>query len=210
MKIVAISDTHGLHRALTLPSGDILICAGDMQGWKQKLDDFFSWIGAQPFKYKILIAGNHDEAFEKNADETEKLLLRLAGKNVHYLMDREVTIEGLRIYGSPWTPEFNNWFFNVPRDRIAENWAHIPKGLDVLITHGPPSGKLGGVLEDGEDVGDEALLQRVLKVRPRLHVFGHIHSGYGVIKHSSGVTFANAAMLDEKFGMARKPLELEL
>ena len=62
MKFVAIADTHGKHKDLTIPSGDMLIHAGDisMKGDEDEIIDFLNWFDEQNFKHKILIAGNHD------------------------------------------------------------------------------------------------------------------------------------------------------
>ena len=102
------------------------------------------------------------------------------GKNRYYLEDQSLEIEGLNFYGSPWQPDFCNWAFNLPRGQpLADKWAMIPDNTDVLITHGPPHMILDQ-LENGERVGDEDLQQEVTRrVKPGLHVFGHIHSGYG-------------------------------
>jgi Icc-related predicted phosphoesterase len=211
-RIVCISDTHEKHDQVIVPRGDILIHAGDFTyvGDLMRVRDFGKWLRAQPHKDKIVIAGNHDRSFESIPQYAERALKDASGKGMHYLMEREVTVQGLRIYGSPWTPEFCNWAFNVPRGMLHEKWAKIPDGLDILVTHGPPSEDLGGVIP-GEmlEVGDPELLERIQQVKPRLHVCGHVHTGYG-LRERYGIKFANAAVLDEAYELAHKPIVIDL
>ena len=143
MRIVCISDTHGMHRQIQVPEGDLLIHAGDSlaRGTLDDLEDLDEWLGSLPHRHKIVIAGNHDWCFQDDPDDARKLLT-----NAHYLQDNGLELEGLRFWGSPWTPVFFNWAFNLERgDAIAERWSLIPEKLDVLITHGPPAGILDPV-----------------------------------------------------------------
>ena len=140
MKIVAISDTHGLHQQVQLPKGDLLLHSGDVakRGSKQEIVAFLNWFSQQDFQYKIFIAGNHDFYFEETPVAT---IADLIPENVIYLNDSGVTIEGIHIWGSPVQPRFFNWAFN--RDRgadIDQHWQLIPENTDILLTHGPPQG----------------------------------------------------------------------
>jgi hypothetical protein len=132
-----------------------------------------------------VIAGNHDWCFVHEPRAARELL-----GDAIYLEDSEATVDGLRFWGSPWQPAFNDWAFNLTRGAaIAEKWALIPEGIDVLVTHGPPRG-FGdrGPMEDR--AGCEDLLRRVRQVRPRLHLFGHIHQDGGIWRDES-ICFAN-------------------
>lgn len=177
MRIVAVADTHQFHDELVVPDGDLFIHAGDLcRGgtWKE-LRAAAAWICTLPHRRKIVVAGNHDWAFVRHRARAVE-----AFEGATYLQDDAVTIDGLRIYGSPWQPEFHDWAFNLPRGApLAEKWAAIPHGLDVLVTHGPPAG-VGDRSSMGEArTGCEALRARVNVVRPRLHLFGHIHEDGG-------------------------------
>src|SRR5690606_11518487 len=136
-----------------------------------------------PHKRKIFVAGNHDWLFEKDDDRARGLL----DPGISYLQDSSTEIDGLKIYGSPWQPRFFDWAFNLNRGReMAEKWAMIPDEIDILITHGRPHGILDLVPRQGwnENTGCEELRKRVEQLshlgRLKLHVFGHIHCGYGV------------------------------
>lgn len=192
-RLVLISDTHALHDALDLPPGDILVHAGDLtaRGDAAEVERFMAWFGAQTqFAARVLVAGNHDLLFEGDPARAR----RLVPGNVVYLQDGGATVLGLRFYGSPVTPRFQDWAFGAPADRIGEVWARVPEGLDVLVTHGPPFGVLDRLPRHGA-VGCPALRERVEAARPRVHVFGHIHEGRG--ETTRGATrFVNAAVLD--------------
>lgn len=178
MRVVCISDTHTLHDRVVLPPGDVLVHAGDSLGHGDttELAAFAKWWRAQPFQHKVLIAGNHDWAFQRAPNAADIYGLRGAG----YLQDQEAVVGGLRVYGSPWQPWFCDWAFNLPRgEKLREVWNKIPDGLDILVTHGPGYGVLDQITP-GEHLGCEDLAQAVTAKRPRVHVHGHIHEGYGV------------------------------
>ncbi|MCC6553016.1 MAG: metallophosphatase domain-containing protein [Polyangiaceae bacterium] len=188
MRIVAVADTHLFHDELVLPAGDVLVHAGDLcrGGTLDELARATSWIRTLPHRDKIVVAGNHDWAFVHAPAEARRLL----GEGVVYLEDSGATVGGLRFWGSPWQPEFNDWAFNLPRGApLAGRWAAIPPGIDVLITHGPPDG-IGDASSTGGRSGCEALRARVREVRPRLHLFGHIHEDGGLWREG-GTCFAN-------------------
>ncbi len=189
MKIVCISDTHSRHDLTEVPDGDILVHAGDItvRGSLDDVESFDRWLGTLPHRYKVVICGNHDFCFQKAPSEARARIT-----NAIYLEDSGCEIEGLKFYGSPWQPWFGGWAFNLPRgDALAAVWSLIPTGLDVLITHGPPEGILD-LTRHGEAVGCRDLLDRVLEVQPRLHVFGHIHEAAGQ-RIVEGITFVNAS-----------------
>lgn len=206
MKIVAISDTHALHRHLSIPDGDILIHAGDItrKGDLSELADFNKWLGLLPHQYKLVIAGNHDLCFENKSDIARSTL-----SNCIYLQDEEINISGIKFYGSPWQPWFQNWAFNLPRgEAIREKWDLIPLDTDVLITHGPPY-QISDRLTQGLCVGCEELLAAVKKIQPQIHIFGHIHEGYGIVK-SDETLFVNASSCNYAYKASNEPLIVEM
>lgn len=198
LRFVFVSDTHGRH-TFDVPEGDVLVHAGDftMRGLGPEIAKFNDWLKRQPHRYKVVIAGNHDLAFEDAPD----LALRLLDEPI-YLCDSDIVIEGVRIYGSPYQPWFYDWAFNFPQGpagRVAarETWAKIPDGIDVLVTHGPPRGILD-LAPIGGHVGCEDLLARVQAVKPKVHAFGHIHGAAGVERHGQTL-FVNACICDESY-----------
>lgn len=209
--IVAISDTHLRHlrTPIEIPAGDILIHAGDamIQGTELEARAFFHWFGTLPHARKIYVAGNHDTIFEKRPEDARALI----PEGVTYLQDSEVVINGLRIYGAPWTPEFMNWAFNVRRGApIQKKWDLIPTGLDILVTHGPPMGVLDRVYGEEEHLGCRELRDTVRRVKPKVHLFGHIHSGHGKMAYDSGTLCANVAICDESYRPAYPATVIEL
>jgi predicted phosphohydrolase len=183
LRIVAVADTHTFEADLgAIPEGDVFIHAGDLlrAGTLEELGPVTDWIRRLPHRRKIVIAGNHDWCFLKAKEAACDLL-----GDAIYLEDSATTIEGVRFWGSPWQPEYNDWAFNLPRGMaLAEKWAMIPDDLDVLITHGPPHGFGDAGPSEGR-AGCEDLLRRVRQVRPKVHLFGHIHQDGGIWRDGS-------------------------
>jgi len=191
LRVVCMSDTHTKHDRVKVPEGDILIHAGDFtnRGSISDIQRFSEFIGRQPHKYKIVIAGNHDRSFESAPLDAQKEL-----KNCIYLQDSGIEIEGIKIWGSPWQPEFCNWAFNLDRGKpLKEKWDLIPNDTDILITHGPPYG-YGDETTNKEKVGCDELLHAIKKrIHPKAHVCGHIHEAYGV-EYDEDTTYINASI----------------
>ena len=209
-KIVCLSDTHNCHDRIAVPDGDILIHSGDatIHGSIEEIIAFNDWFAKLPHPRKIFVAGNHDRLFETSTQTARTLL----DSSIYYLQDSAIEIENLKIYGSPWQPRFFDWAFNLSRGReLAEKWKLIPSDTDILITHGPPFGILDEVKNQYsiENAGCEELLKKIEQIRPQLHVFGHIHSGYGITKNF-GVHFVNASNCDENYLPVNPPLIVRL
>jgi len=226
MKITFISDTHGKHNQITkdLPGGDILIHAGDFMNsgyFKQEAIEFFKWFDAiDTYDTKILIAGNHDRWMEADPEAAKGVLTGY--KTIEYLQDEQVTLyydgpngdfpeDNVRIYGSPWQPEFCNWAFNLPRngDKMKAYWDAIPNHTDILVTHGPPFGFLDlPGFGKPRNVGCELLRYRIDELRPKIHVFGHIHGSYGYY-YNGHTHFFNASVLNEQYVYVNSPFSFE-
>lgn len=196
MQIICISDTHNLHHNLVVPNGDILIFAGDITaiGEKEDITSFNDWLGTLTHKYKIVIGGNHDFYLEQNNETCKQLLY-----NAIYLCDESVIIEGIKFWGSPISPAFHDWAFNRKRgSEIRKHWELIPEDTDILITHCPPYGILDKN-EFNESCGCEELLNILnTRIKPKLHIFGHIHEGYGILKLEN-TTYINASIIGDKY-----------
>jgi len=190
-----------MHHDLKLKQGEVLIHAGDITeyGEKDEVDDFLRWFAKQPFEHKIFIAGNHDLFL---ADCSKAALKRVIPDGVIYLQNSSATINGFNIYGSPITPYFLGMAFNKRRgNEIRKEWNKIPENTDILITHGPPI----GILDN--EMGCESLKEKVLIIKPTLHVFGHIHEHHGTIKEH-GTCFVNAALVNSLDPMDNKPYRI--
>ena len=216
MRLVCISDTHGLHADLKLPEGDVLVHAGDFlgHGTLKELRSFNRWLSEQPHPHKVVIAGNHDLCMQREPDEARGLLTAAT-----YLEDSGIEIDGVRFWGSPYSPDFfpEHWVFNQPREAAStqERWARIPADTDVLIVHGPPE----GVLDECPDLRNRdrmvhvgcGELRAAIEARPGLRhvVCGHIHEGRGQAELGSALV-TNAASLNERYRMRGTPFVIEL
>lgn len=207
MIIDCISDLHGYYPELE--GGDLLIVAGDLtlRDLVTQHLGFSGWLANQSYEKIILIAGNHDGQMTdwKPLDQY----------NLSYLQDSGTEYKGFKIWGSPWTPTFLNWYFMKDRGmEIKQEWDKIPVDVDILITHGPPY----GILDQCEDfynsdqivhVGCEELRNQLDsgRIKPKLHVFGHIHEGYGK-QEINGTIFVNASIMNEKYKPVNKPIRI--
>lgn len=209
-RIVCISDTHLVHERShwPVPDGDILLHAGDAtrMGTPEEIERFNQWFCGLPHPHKVFVAGNHDFGFQTDPSHSRALL----DPGIHYLEDSSVELDGLTIWGSPWTPKFFAWAFMLRRGAsIRAKWELIPDDIDVLITHGPPLGILDRTRR-GVDAGCADLLAEVTeRIHPRLHLFGHIHEGYG--RHDrDGQCFVNASSCDVQYRLVNPPILVEL
>lgn len=197
MIIHAISDTHNKHAELELPGGTLLVHAGDAtsQGTEVEIIKFLNWLEKQPYKHKIYVPGNHDWMAERNTSLTKS---ECASRDIILLNDSGIDIEGIKIWGSPITPEFNNWAFNRSTQTISPHWDAIPDDTEILITHGPAYGILDYV--PSRFLGCQQLLNRILSTQIKLHICGHIHHARGyTYKHDK--TWVNAACLNEAYNL---------
>jgi len=204
-RIVLISDTHNRHGELVVPDGDILIHAGDfsLTGYRPEIESFNTWLGTLPHRHKIVVAGNHDRGLEENPGSYEPLI-----SNAVYLLDSSVICDGYKIYGAPWTLPCGNWAFMMKQTEIAAKWDLIPPDTDVLVTHGPPMG-YGDLLYSSNRTGDWALLTAIEKVRPALHVCGHIHEDYGIRNIGGHTITVNAAICDLEYKATHEPIVID-
>lgn len=212
MRLVCISDTHGDHAQLIVPDGDVLVHAGDAtaHGTRADFREFLAWFGAQPHRHRVLVAGNHDRFAEVEPDEARRMA-EAAG--VVWLNDTGVEIDGVRFWGSPITLRFHDWsFMRDPGEDIDRHWRMIPNGTDVLITHGPPHGILDEVVRENgssDNTGCPSLLERVRDVRPRLHIFGHIHECRGDVSQDE-TRFLNVSTMDQSYRIRHEPVIVDL
>ena len=220
IRLVALSDTHGNLERIQIPDGDILLHAGDFcfhVGTPQELEKEFKALSKFPHKHKCVIAGNHDFPCQDIPQFAEQIAFE---NGLNYLEDSGCVIEGLNIYGSPWTPWFLDWAFNFQNgdlDQERRYFNAIPDDTNVLITHGPPRNMLDRTPDHyermGRNVGSGPLLHRVLDLPELyLHVFGHIHASRGAYNATSRKTstmFCNASVCTERYKPINKPYVID-
>jgi len=207
LNLVLISDTHGLHDQLSLPSGDIILHAGDVssRGTEKEIIEFLDWFKDLNYQHKIFIPGNHDFFFEKKSPKT---IAAIIPPSVTYLNDSGVEIEGVKIWGSPITPWFFDWAFNRQRGtEIKKHWDLIPSDTDILMTHGPVHGILDKTIA-GVAAGCKELLKKIENSNIKLHLSGHIHEGYGE-RVVNGVRYINASVLNVRYRQVNAPVTLD-
>lgn len=186
LTILHLSDTHGRHRELgALPEADVVVHTGDftMAGTEDEAMDFLRWFAGLPHLHKVFVAGNHDDCLWQATIDG-------LGGGCHYLCHSGVTIRGVRFYGVPM------FMADCMEGRYEAQLRRIPEGVDVLLTHQPPLGRLD--VSGGRHYGNAALRERVEQVGPRFHLFGHVHGAGGVLT-AGATTFVNSALLDDRY-----------
>ncbi len=183
MRILHLSDTHGLHHQIKdLPEADVIIHSGDIShnGDESEVLDFLNWYNDLPYKHKIFVTGNHDQCLW-DADDIEDL-----PQNLYFLQDRGIEIDGMK-------------FFGLGYDHSEQL---IPDDTDIVVTHEPPV----MILDESSGIhwGNILLCRRIFEIKPRYHLFGHAHNGYGTAKQD-GIIFSNSALLNDMNRLVRRP-----
>lgn len=215
MIIDCISDLHGYYPELE--GGDLLIVAGDLTAHDEydEYEEFFTWLDKQEYNKKLFILGNHDNLAMSQFDWYD----------AEYLYDSGIEFEGLKIWGSPWTKTFpgtNQYCKSYTCDteeELAKKWALIPDDIDILVTHSPPNGildylgKKHKICESLNELcaGSSSLREHVMsRIKPKLHVFGHIHEWGGKMVDCVTTKFINASIVNERYEHVNKPIRIEL
>lgn len=212
MKIVTISDTHNKLDLVDVPEGDILIHAGDFtnQGTEIEVREFLKHFKKLPHQYKLFVAGNHDFLFQRKESWLMEELNNLRNNNIFYLEDSFIMINNLKFYGSPHSPKFGYWAFMKQKGQdIRKVWERVPLDINVLITHSPPY-EILDLNKLNMRCGCEELKRKVGMLKDlKLHVFGHIHTGNGIVE-KKGTVFINASICNDNNRVTFNPIVYEL
>ncbi len=206
MKICAFSDIH--MKEPDLPEADLGLLAGDLtfRGTLKEYKKSMYYLQSQRKKFKdaYCTLGNHDGGLFLELGHREEFE-RESGWKI--LIDETVEVQGIKLFGSPYTPEFCNWFWAY--ERPTNRWKElIPDDVQILLTHGPPF-RILDLVERGENVGCYDLAHRIRQVKPKAVVFGHIHSGYGQFEED-GTRYYNVSICDEDYMMSNAPTVFEI
>lgn len=227
IRLCCFSDTHRNHRRIprkTIHPADIAICAGDFTscGRYSNVVDFKRWLLSQPFKHRIVIAGNHEWTFDnenvpfykdflvrrKVQHPIENSKLPLICDEIHYLEHTSVEIEGITFFGSPYTTAKKVKPFPIYENEKEKLWNEIPINVDIVITHSPPHGILD-MSTKSRHKGCTGLFDRIKKVKPSCHVFGHVHASHG-IQQTTNTLFANVSVCNEGRKLAHSLTYIDL
>jgi Icc-related predicted phosphoesterase len=220
IRFVCVSDTHS--RPYRPPEGDVLIHAGDFtkRGAQEEVFQLANQLRGLSHKYKVLISGNHDSPFDvknyekiiqkhRNPVKEDPFVVKRLLKDFIYLEDSFCQIAGYSIWGTPWTQEHYKGAFTLrDKDLLASKWLQIPQGVNILVSHSPPFGILD-MSKDGKHVGCKSLAEAVQRIRPLVHVFGHIHEGHGFTT-VEGVTYINASICNNRYQPIYEPFVFDL
>jgi len=233
MKLVFISDTHTMHDKLVIPECDILFHCGDWtyKGHKHEVEAFAKWLDEQPAKHIVITPGNHEVTFQNalsgsDHDPSSKTWITDHCPRAHVLIHESIEIEGLKIFGSPWTPAFGfRWAWNAGRTPvesahifkpfIGDLWQDIPLDTQILITHGPGLGTLDWVADYSTgriiNVGCHELTKKIYYLKDlQIHAFGHLHMKGGNIMVQDGVKYINASSCDDQYKPVHKPIKIDI
>jgi Icc-related predicted phosphoesterase len=202
-RICCVSDTHGQHHDLNIEKCDIFIFSGDAEIISDiYLNDFRQWLCSINATYKIITFGNHDEYCQKLGKEFLKEYFKK--ENIIHLENESIVIEGIKIFGSPYSKLFLDWAYMANDQELNDYWKHIENDTDIVITHGPAFGWLDQNFRHVHS-GSESLKDRLLEIKPRYHITGHIHEERGWLdtKHT---TIINASVLNDNYCLINEPI----
>ena len=232
-RLVIVSDSHNKHNELILPQGTILIHCGDgtYHGEVAETINWLVWLQLQTHKYQAVLSifGNHEIYVSQNVDEFRELRSIYAPDVKWLTMNSwKDPVSGLKFYGCPYVNFINgHWVWEATESEMEELVKKIPNDIDVLISHGPPYGildnfyrkraiddltaRFGIRFEEIElKVGSKALLKRIQEIRPSVVCFGHIHENGNTKLEIDGITYINAAILDEHYEIAHEPMVIDV
>lgn len=207
--------THAYHELLKIPDNiDVVVHSGDFTNAKDVYKNepealnFLHWYGNLPIKNKVLIAGNHDAYTFHMKTKFKEWCVHY---NIVYLENSYAEIEGIKFFGSPNTPQFGDWYYMKDRNKMDKLWRKCDNDIDVFVVHGPPKGILDKSYNRNHNLeccGDGSLYNHIVRIEPKLCLFGHIHDNndiinQGTFKMSTMETiFSNGSVVkDRKFGV---------
>lgn len=220
--IDCISDLHGHYPKLD--GGDLLIIAGDLTRHDTLIEyeQFDKWLRDLQYRKKVIIAGNHDNHLQNGYSiKYGEYLCDSGTEYQNFWTDKKVvlTAQNYKIWGSPWTKRFEGMnskcmAFTVETDEeLADKWKLIPNDIEILVTHCPPYAFLDEIYSPQDrihlSVGSPSLLSKRVDCKPRLHIFGHVHEGYGIFE-GNNTKFVNASHVNERYEPINQPIRIEL
>lgn len=233
MKVVALSDLHGILPNMDKYEADLVCVCGDITPTRNHevgfqfnwlITEFYPWCQHIPARQIVWISGNHDKVCQESYVPGF-----LNSGRIRYLQDNFTIFEGLKIYGFPWTPAYGHWSFGADENTLARKASVICDDTDILLSHGPPFGTFDlvprrTITEEnetewplGEHTGSKALAERILQLRNnrlKLACVGHIHEQRGRMTYNDipGKTFtlANVTILDERYEHKYSPMVFEI
>lgn len=209
-KVVLISDTHARLHEINVPNGDIIIHCGDFgfRGATEEWKEFLTEYSKLPHKHKLFTFGNHDV---RNSNLLPIIKQEAKDLGITLLVNELIEIDGLRIYGSPITPRFGNWWWMKERGaELARHWSNIPENLDIFFSHGMPHGVLDIAERIMEHVGDTELLMAIIEKKPKIGVGGHLHYQGGQSMIIGDTKYYNAAVCNESYYPSNKIQIIEI
>lgn len=211
MKLVCFSDFHFDFR-FDLPKGDILICCGDfsLRGTNEDVLTFSKFMNkaSENYAHTFIVWGNHETQIECDPHYVETLLHCGPADRIDVLNNGGVLWEGIKIWGSPLTTPFLEWAFMSSEDKLKDIYDTISDDTDVVITHGPAF-EILDQSKWGDHCGSKTLKARLEAIKPKAHIFGHIHHSYGILD-DKGTKFVNCSLLNDDYVMINKPVVIDI
>ena len=227
MKIVAISDLHGM-LDFTTPACDVLCICGDIvplniqsytkETFKWLETEFLPWCNQQPCETILLVGGNHDLRMCSHEDKVHALFNET---KVHYLLDESYeyidteTGNVVKFYGTPWCHIFGNWAFMISDDEINKKLRNMPDDVDVLLTHDAPYGVSDVCFQKvwwnkHEHIGCKPMRDAIIEHKPKYCLHGHLHSTNHACEMLGDTQVYNVSLLDETYTRVYEPFELTI
>lgn len=107
-------------------------------------------------------------------------------KGIIYLENENREIDGIKVFGTPFTPKYGEWVFMKERAKMHKVWDIMESDVEIVISHGPPKGIMDLTYDRENNLnmcGDSNIRTRILKgeFSPKLFCSGHIHNCQNII-----------------------------
>ena len=229
MKIIATSDLHG-HLPLISEPFDLLLIGGDIAPahshyfsyqYEWIMDEFAKWILSLPmnnvWSKVILVPGNHDYMLERMSHaqfmelehKCEGRLKILRHDIYEFEFPVSDGVDSITIFGTPYCSIFGHWAFMISDEALEKKFSQIPEGVDILLSHDSPNiNKLGAILEGpwkNDNTGNKVLAEHIERIKPKVFVSGHFHSGNHTFENINGTWMGNVSYVNENYDPCHAP-----
>ena len=228
MRIIALSDLHGILPHIKDEGAELMLICGDIVPLSFQSDmelskwwfetKFTEWVNALHVDKVVFICGNHDWLGEwdhewlsyKFSQHTKATYLHHQQYNYISLQDGKE----YKIFGTPYCKIFGRWAFMRENETLEKLYSEISENLDILLTHDAPYGVTDicnqGIASIKGHIGNIPLREALLRSQPMYCFHGHLHSSSRDFESLNNTKVCNCSVLDEYYDLVYKPIVIDI